>query len=1796
MDVVDKTFSDIVNVIKSWIPRRSEPANVSRDFWMPDQSCRVCYDCDSQFTLFNRRHHCRLCGRIFCNKCTANSIPAPVTSQINPWDEWEKIRVCNFCYKQWEQGVVAFNNNTQVSNLDCSATLSTLSSVSSKTSVTADSTNITLFSMPYSAGPYQQMQQGPCLNLHQSPMSGNNTDREVLSPPLGGRNDLAGDIGDPLQKQFEFPMNRSDDEDEYGVYQLDSEMRHYPQVNIYYGQAEFEGISNTDGSQKVHPDADNGNANLTSENGFDTQGLERNTAVGKSEDEPYIYENEAPSSLYVSEDVDAEPVDFENNGLLWLPPEPEDAEDERETFFVDEDDEDNDGNGNAIGEWGYLRNSNSFGSGEHRHKDRTSEEQKKVMKNVVDGHFRALVAQLLQVENLPVEDNGENVWMEIITSLSWEAATLLKPDTSKSGGMDPAGNVKVKCIACGSRIESTVVKGVVCKKNVAHRRMTSKVDKPRLLILGGALEYQRVANLLSSVDTLLQQEMDHLKMAVAKIASHQPNILLVEKSVSRYAQEYLLAKDISLVLNVKRPLLERIARCTGTQIVPSIDHLSSPKLGYCEAFHVEKFVENLSSAAAQGGKKPMKTLMFFDGCPKPLGCTILLKGADEEELKKVKHVVQYAVFAAYHLALETSFLADEGVFFPEIPLNSLPLPNTTSTIQRSISTVPDFVAPSSEKSQGLESDTGPRRTKSVSSTESYLPNDDPCESLQSASCISHTTAFYSSIVASGNAIPGSYNEKILPSKYTNDSTQPLEEETPEVNNSLGIMNDPTVNGYGPAEKLDHGILADTTQNDLKQISTNRSTVLELSSEDVQPEKAGITNEEKVPEEEAFPPSPSDHQSILVSLSSRCVWKGTMCERSQLFRIKYYGSFDKPLGRFLRDHLFDQSFRCHSCEMPSEAHVYCYTHQQGTLTISVKKLPEILLPGEREGKIWMWHRCLRCPRINGFPSATQRIVMSDAAWGLSFGKFLELSFSNHAAASRVASCGHSLHRDCLRFYGFGNMVACFRYASIDVHSVYLPPHKLDFDYGSQDWIQKESDEMVKRAEVLFSEVLNGLSKIGEKRSRAELEGMLQREKLEFEEMLHKVLNQEKRKGQPEIDILEIYRLRRQLLFQSYMWDSRLITGVNLFKSSDETDLSSTSSEDKEIHVDENQISVTTTAGSRFKSVDSIDGDPKKLKRSPSVGGVGGGYVKDSQSVAFHRDIDMPKNTNHKKEDQPNLPISKSIYDPSEPLEPELRVRRAMSEGPMSLMSSLSDTLDAKWTGGDHSSAQPDSFLAEATTTSMLKEASTVGDHAEDQNANKSIFSSKGQDNMEDSSSWLAMPFLNFYRQFNKNLFSSTTKFDTLVDSNPVYVSSFWNLELLGGARMLLPIGVNDTVIPIYDDEPSSVIAYALTSPEYHSQLNDDVERPKDASDLGSSYFSESTTLQSYSSTDEIAFDLQKSFGSVEEMLLSMPSRNSLMLDPTLYSKTMHAKVSFGEDGPLGKVRYLVTCYYAKRFEALRRVCCPSEFDYIRSLSRCKKWKAQGGKSNVFFAKTLDDRFVIKQVTKTELESFIKFGPGYFKYLSESIGSGSPTCLAKILGIYQITSKHLKGGKESKMDVLVMENLLFRRTVTRLYDLKGSSRSRYNPDPNGRNKVLLDQNLIEAMPTSPIFVGNKAKRLLERAVWNDTGFLASVDVMDYSLLVGVDEEKHELVLGIIDFMRQYTWDKHLETWVKASGILGGPKNASPTIISPKQYKKRFRKAMTTYFLMLPDQWSPPAIVGSSSQSDLGEDYTQGRSSVE
>ena len=51
----------------------------------------------------------------------------------------------------------------------------------------------------------------------------------------------------------------------------------------------------------------------------------------------------------------------------------------------------------------------------------------------------------------------------------------------------------------------------------------------------------------------------------------------------------------------------------------------------------------------------------------------------------------------------------------------------------------------------------------------------------------------------------------------------------------------------------------------------------------------------------------------------------------------------------------------------------------------------------------------------------------------------------------------------------------------------------------------------------------------------------------------------------------------------------------------------------------------------------------------------------------------------------------------------------------------------------------------------------------------------------------------------------------------------------------------------------------------------------------------------------------------------------------------------------------------------------------------------------------------------------------------------------------------------------------------------------------------------------------------AIKRDTAFLATHHMMDYSLLAGICRNSGELVVGIIDYIRTFTWDKKLETWV-------------------------------------------------------------------
>lgn len=45
------------------------------------------------------------------------------------------------------------------------------------------------------------------------------------------------------------------------------------------------------------------------------------------------------------------------------------------------------------------------------------------------------------------------------------------------------------------------------------------------------------------------------------------------------------------------------------------------------------------------------------------------------------------------------------------------------------------------------------------------------------------------------------------------------------------------------------------------------------------------------------------------------------------------------------------------------------------------------------------------------------------------------------------------------------------------------------------------------------------------------------------------------------------------------------------------------------------------------------------------------------------------------------------------------------------------------------------------------------------------------------------------------------------------------------------------------------------------------------------------------------------------------------------------------------------------------------------------------------------YIIKQLSRSERQSFLEFAPDYFRYVATMLHRGQETCLAKILGVYQ-----------------------------------------------------------------------------------------------------------------------------------------------------------------------------------------------------
>ncbi|KAG2777039.1 hypothetical protein JG687_00008683 [Phytophthora cactorum] len=95
MSMRPRSCSNVSTASSTWSPTGMNVT--SRDTvsgrWVEDAAARTCAKCEKAFSLVNRRHHCRVCGEIFCHACSRTRM----VLATNPGEIPRRQRVCDPC-------------------------------------------------------------------------------------------------------------------------------------------------------------------------------------------------------------------------------------------------------------------------------------------------------------------------------------------------------------------------------------------------------------------------------------------------------------------------------------------------------------------------------------------------------------------------------------------------------------------------------------------------------------------------------------------------------------------------------------------------------------------------------------------------------------------------------------------------------------------------------------------------------------------------------------------------------------------------------------------------------------------------------------------------------------------------------------------------------------------------------------------------------------------------------------------------------------------------------------------------------------------------------------------------------------------------------------------------------------------------------------------------------------------------------------------------------------------------------------------------------------------------------------------------------------------------------------------------------------------------------------------------------------------------------------------------------------------------------------------------------------------
>ncbi|XP_025088502.1 1-phosphatidylinositol 3-phosphate 5-kinase-like [Pomacea canaliculata] len=1963
-----RTLSNVLSRLSNILDRRSTTPQTYKDsdfkqYWMPDRSCRQCYDCGDKFTTFRRRHHCRICGQIFCSKCCNQELPGKIIGYKGG------IRVCDYCCKvvlRYAQQTVStgevkvirddINTGSSLqlesdvgslwspivqhgslsreeltlpqhrsnSSPDMAGTLTDKaappfdltpqSEFPSQESLYQETKKLIQDSMQLRAL-WRQLVEADTgiemqthrvrLRTHQNCIVGRDLVDWLIRNDIAVKRDQAVAIGqallyagyiEPLGNQMnifrdEFTLYKPGESATLMETQTDTQvLSSMPEERESSEPLWFREIDMSedtdDGRVSAADDRPSSIAGSECRKSFSSESDARTLSVSERSETGSV--QEIPKLSLASKEVLDEPLPRQDSLAVGMSAMGLPEEVLKGAMFLSK---------APVPSSDIVTCPQGWRTVDQLREENGEKLAYERLKQAHTEHWQVVTRQLLSQQGLSAS------WEVVILNCVRQISHFVRPDVrSEADDLDVRRYVHIKKIPVGQKHDTSLIHGLMFTKNIAHKKMHQQITNPRILLLRGAIEYQRVENKFSSLEPQILQEKEFLKNSVAKIVAFHPSIVVVEKSVSRLAQEFLLDAGITLVFNVKPTVMERLARFTQADIVPSIDGLvRPPNLGFCHNFQC------LTYALPN---KENKTVVKFDGCATHLGCTISLTGASFSELKRVKLILRFMTLVAYNSLLELCFAMDEFAMPPpgseellenmegfessvetmdedidtdeketmkflEMKENIDPLDAEWSVIDKSIMfEIGETQVLVSHKELSVECTKDKENNMEYTSLTEVMPEichmeapshvtvtlseanekdedhrevngDDPSVAVQASpgvalrpvdSSIKRQLSAMMELTDCSDPLLG-YQKNQDDSIFKRSQSIQFQEQkqtsthlfrhflqnsalsiSPYIKYSVPFLESEVgarcfardflpqeiywsalfTGERAPKEQrlskvkyvdMDCGtryavksnikiteahqfVLSEMTapaaENSMQTLIADfrarggRIHVLSGKgkvngiSRDPSPKASKEMLEESLLSEATSTAGICwekktdcldihNHQRLAVLFSSysyRSPNHPNPCVYPWVVTMEYYGRSDITLGGFLERFCFRESYTCPSqtCEVPMIDHIRRFAHGHGCINVLLKKLDNPIAGAQDSILMWSW--CRRCKQV------TPVVPISADTWNLSFAKYLDLRFHCTCFHRRGSAepCTHSLHLDHYQYFGHKDIVTSFKSVckldsagtctAILMVEIILP--KLNAE-EVMDAIKRITNKGMDRFSLILEITMKLKADMAGDSTLRTISDFLteqQTEKGKFREtatnIQHRLTPEEPEEKASVFEIQDSLVLLKRMISESVQhWNTRLQDFMT-----NQQRRSKGNKKEKEL-------------------ISSCDELEKALQKS--------GEERTSQILASGECQSLSVETKIGEDPKPAMTShgsnpSLTLVQPEVPKEGQTIIKTDEAED--SADSWFSDLRGATRRWLSSTGFTPIAMPFDACEHHLLTPCERVPIVVYDQ----------------EPSSIMLMP-LGWSENHGLMLegMNCCSSGDYQVKLRDI-VSGFWGPSKLENA-VSSPAAVKGAKVPDTSVEAMLESAGRKASSGVLSFLRG----------AGVSREPSPKLARKGECIDSVRYTPRMDWDSLEDDsegftfntgTIALPDGDKAKAGKQLVNP--HIELQFSDN----TARFYCRIYFAEQFRKLRKLIFPAgEEMFIRSLSRCKPWDAKGGKSGSAFCKTDDDRLIMKQMSSMEVESFEKFGPQYFQYVTKAHTEKTPTALAKILGVYRIGFRNTHTNSALKQDLLVMENLFYNRKISQKFDLKGSVRNRLvnTAGKQGEEElVLLDENLLKMSVDNPLYLRPHSKTVLKSAITNDSNFLSTNLVMDYSLLLGLDEGTKELVVGIIDYIRTFTWDKKLEMVVKSAGILGG-QGRMPTVVSPQLYKERFLEAMNRYFLHVPDQWH-----------GLGRDFPAGK----